>query len=127
MRGREFTMKDAYSFDRDETAALRSYAVVSDKRTPRLDIHTFGLPGAASLNSAIEEHVLSMIEESGGFAGHAAFDPVQTAPVHRWPATAFTPAGSSADSPIAPPRITNFSYSLANLSAIRAAAVGSSE
>src|SRR5690606_3987159 len=25
MRGREFTMKDAYSFDRDETAALASY------------------------------------------------------------------------------------------------------
>lgn len=83
------------------SAALRSYSVVSDKRTPRLDIHTFGLPGAASLNSAIEEHVLSMIEESGGFAGHAAFDPVQTAPVHRWPATAFTPAQTSLDD--APP------------------------
>jgi prolyl-tRNA synthetase len=28
MRGREFTMKDAYSFDRDPTAAARSYAVM---------------------------------------------------------------------------------------------------
>jgi len=28
MRGREFTMKDAYSFDRDKTAALRSYEVM---------------------------------------------------------------------------------------------------
>ena len=30
MRGREFTMKDAYSFDRDETAAKASYAVMAD-------------------------------------------------------------------------------------------------
>jgi prolyl-tRNA synthetase len=28
MRGREFTMKDAYSFDRDEASALRSYEVM---------------------------------------------------------------------------------------------------
>ena len=28
MRGREFTMKDAYSFDRDKAAALRSYEVM---------------------------------------------------------------------------------------------------
>jgi prolyl-tRNA synthetase len=30
MRGREFTMKDAYSFDRDETAARASYVVMAD-------------------------------------------------------------------------------------------------
>lgn len=30
MRGREFTMKDAYSFDRDEEGALRSYQVMYD-------------------------------------------------------------------------------------------------
>ncbi|MCZ2290943.1 MAG: proline--tRNA ligase [Burkholderiales bacterium] len=30
MRGREFTMKDAYSFDRDKAAALRSYQVMFD-------------------------------------------------------------------------------------------------
>ncbi|ANN76692.1 proline--tRNA ligase [Bordetella flabilis] len=30
MRGREFTMKDAYSFDRDEAGALRSYQVMYD-------------------------------------------------------------------------------------------------
>jgi len=30
MRGREFTMKDAYSFDRDEESALRSYQVMYD-------------------------------------------------------------------------------------------------
>ncbi len=30
MRGREFTMKDAYSFDRDETSAKASYAVMAD-------------------------------------------------------------------------------------------------
>ncbi len=30
MRGREFTMKDAYSFDRDKDAALKSYAVMFD-------------------------------------------------------------------------------------------------
>ncbi|MCE2984218.1 MAG: proline--tRNA ligase, partial [Burkholderiales bacterium] len=28
MRGREFTMKDAYSFDRDQDAAMRSYAAM---------------------------------------------------------------------------------------------------
>ncbi|MFE1083138.1 polysaccharide deacetylase family protein [Brevibacterium sediminis] len=79
------------------SAVLRSYALVSDERTPRLDVHTFGLPTAASLNAAIEEHVLSLIDGSGGFADRAAFDPVQTAPVHRWPATAFTPAQTSID------------------------------
>ncbi|MCC7151815.1 MAG: proline--tRNA ligase [Rubrivivax sp.] len=30
MRGREFTMKDAYSFDRDKAAALRSYQAMFD-------------------------------------------------------------------------------------------------
>jgi prolyl-tRNA synthetase len=30
MRGREFTMKDAYSFDRDEAAARASYVVMAD-------------------------------------------------------------------------------------------------
>jgi prolyl-tRNA synthetase len=30
MRGREFTMKDAYSFDRDKTAALKSYQTMFD-------------------------------------------------------------------------------------------------
>lgn len=30
MRGREFTMKDAYSFDRDQTAAKASYQVMAD-------------------------------------------------------------------------------------------------
>ncbi len=30
MRGREFTMKDAYSFDRDDTAAMRSYQAMYD-------------------------------------------------------------------------------------------------
>jgi prolyl-tRNA synthetase len=30
MRGREFTMKDAYSFDRDEASAIRSYERMSD-------------------------------------------------------------------------------------------------
>ena len=30
MRGREFTMKDAYSFDRDEAGARRSYEAMSD-------------------------------------------------------------------------------------------------
>jgi len=30
MRGREFTMKDAYSFDRDKTSALKSYQVMFD-------------------------------------------------------------------------------------------------
>ena len=30
MRGREFTMKDAYSFDRDKEAALKSYQVMYD-------------------------------------------------------------------------------------------------
>ena len=79
------------------SAALRSYAVVAEKRTPRLDIHTFGLPAAASLNSAIEAHVLSTIDEFGGFAGRAAFDPAPTAPVHRWPTTAFAPAQTTLD------------------------------
>ena len=29
MRGREFTMKDAYSFDRDQAAAKASYQVMA--------------------------------------------------------------------------------------------------
>ena len=29
MRGREFIMKDAYSFDRDQTAAKASYQVMA--------------------------------------------------------------------------------------------------
>src|SRR5699024_3595768 len=73
-------------------AAIRSYAVVSEKRSPRLNIHVFGLPGASSLNSAIESRLLDRIEQAHGFDGRAAFAPVQTAPVHRWPTTGFAPA-----------------------------------
>src|SRR5699024_8540193 len=72
-------------------AAIRSYAVVSEKRSPRLNIHVFGLPGASSLNSAIESRLLDRIEQAHGFDGRAAFAPVQTAPVHRWPTTGFAP------------------------------------
>ena len=72
-------------------AAIRSYAVVSEKRSPRLNIHVFGLPGASSLNTAIESRLLDRIEQAHGFDGRAAFAPVQTAPVHRWPTTGFAP------------------------------------
>ncbi|MBC7941808.1 MAG: proline--tRNA ligase [Chitinophagaceae bacterium] len=41
MRGREFTMKDAYSFDRDEASAVRSYELMS--RTYRVIFDRFGL------------------------------------------------------------------------------------
>jgi prolyl-tRNA synthetase len=41
MRGREFTMKDAYSFDRDEAAAVRSYERMSDAY--RVIFDRFGL------------------------------------------------------------------------------------
>ncbi|WP_166971300.1 polysaccharide deacetylase family protein [Brevibacterium atlanticum] len=75
-------------------ASLRSYAVVSQKRRPQLDIHIFGLPGAASLNSAIETRVLEAIDDAGGFDGRAAFEPTATAPSHRWSTTSFTSPGS---------------------------------
>ena len=41
MRAREFTMKDAYSFDRDEASATRSYELMS--RTYRTIFDRFGL------------------------------------------------------------------------------------
>src|SRR5699024_7126208 len=82
-------------------AAIRSYAVVSEKRSPRLNIHVFGLPGASSLNSAIESRLLDRIEQAHGFDGRAAFAPVQTAPVHRWPTTGFTPPGPASSAPAA--------------------------
>jgi prolyl-tRNA synthetase len=41
MRGREFTMKDAYSFDRDEDSAVRSYELM--RRTYRAIFDRFGL------------------------------------------------------------------------------------
>jgi prolyl-tRNA synthetase len=41
MRGREFTMKDAYSFDRDEASAIRSYEGMS--RAYRAIFDRFGL------------------------------------------------------------------------------------
>ncbi|UVI37593.1 polysaccharide deacetylase family protein [Brevibacterium spongiae] len=73
------------------TASMRSYAIVAGKRDPGLNIHVFGLPGAPSLNSAVEARLLAMIEKSGGFGGRAAFSPPQTSPVHRWPTTTFAP------------------------------------
>jgi peptidoglycan/xylan/chitin deacetylase (PgdA/CDA1 family) len=81
------------------SAAIRSYAVVSEKRSPRLNIHVFGLPGASSLNSAIESRLLDRIEHAHGFDGRAAFEPVQTAPVHRWPTTGFTPPVPASSAP----------------------------
>ncbi|WP_181275366.1 polysaccharide deacetylase family protein [Brevibacterium oceani] len=75
-------------------ASLRSYAVVSKKRRPQLDIHIFGLPGASSLNSAIETRVLDAIDDAGGFDGRTAFEPTPTAPAHRWSTTSFTSPSS---------------------------------
>lgn len=80
--------------------AIRSYAVVSSKRSPRLNIHVFGLPGASSLNSAIEAELLNRIEQADGFDGRAAFAPVQTGPDHRWPTTTFTPPVPASSAPI---------------------------
>ena len=45
MRGREFTMKDAYSFDRDQTAAKASYQVMADAYRRIFD--RFGLTSRA--------------------------------------------------------------------------------
>lgn len=72
------------------STSLRSYAVVTKQRRPRLDIHFFGLPGASSLHSAVEKRLLDAIEDAGGFADREAFEPVQTAPAHRWSTTSFT-------------------------------------
>jgi peptidoglycan/xylan/chitin deacetylase (PgdA/CDA1 family) len=79
------------------SSALRSYAVVSKKRSPQLNLHVFGLPGAPSLNHAVESRLLDSIEESGGFDGHAAFEPVQTAPDHRWPTADFMTTSAEPD------------------------------
>lgn len=83
------------------SAALRSNAVVSEKRTPDLRIHFFGLPGADSLNAAVESHVLSTIENTSGFDGHDSFSPPPTLPVHRWPADSFAPRMPDSEAPSA--------------------------
>lgn len=84
-------------------SALRSYAVVDDTSSPRLDVHLFGLPGATSLAAATEKSVLERFRSAGAFAGRQAFSPVLTAPDQRWDAERFLspnlptpPTGSAA-------------------------------
>lgn len=91
--------RDQAAENRDTLAkTLRSYAIVTDAKKPRLDIHMFGIPGAESLNRTVELTVLREIKAAGGFGKHRAFDPVATAPVHRWSSTAFTePRSASAN------------------------------
>src|SRR5699024_3648054 len=51
------------------SAAIRSYGVGSEKMSPRLNLHVFGLPVAPSPSPAIESRLLDRIEHSHGFDG----------------------------------------------------------
>ncbi|WP_436326444.1 polysaccharide deacetylase family protein [Brevibacterium sp. FAM 27836] len=81
------------------TKSMRSYAIIAEKRSPRLNIHVFGVPGAPSLNSAVESRLSTMIENAGGFDGRAEFSPPLTSPVHRWPTATFAPLRTASGEP----------------------------
>lgn len=63
MRGREFTMKDAYSFDRDEAGALKSYDNMFNayKRI----FTALGLKFRAIKHGASANSILAAYSESG--------------------------------------------------------------
>ena len=68
MRGREFTMKDAYSFDRDKDAALRSYGVMFDAYKRIFDRFGLQYRAVAADTGAIggdASHEFQVIAETG--------------------------------------------------------------
>ncbi len=68
MRGREFTMKDAYSFDRDEACAHRSYQVMYEAYTRIFQRMGLGFRAVAADTGAIggsRSHEFQVIADSG--------------------------------------------------------------
>jgi prolyl-tRNA synthetase len=68
MRGREFTMKDAYSFDRDEAGATRSYQVMFDAYKRIFDRFGLEYRAVAADTGAIGgdlSHEFQVIAETG--------------------------------------------------------------
>ncbi|RBP66297.1 peptidoglycan/xylan/chitin deacetylase (PgdA/CDA1 family) [Brevibacterium sanguinis] len=59
---------------------LRTYAIVDEEFAPHVTAHLFGVPGLASLSSAVEAEVLAAIEAAGSFGDRAAYSPVLTDP-----------------------------------------------
>lgn len=94
-QGKENTATAKKNFDA-LSKNIRSYAIVDAKRSPRLNVHLFGLPGANSLSNVTEKTLLRTIGSAGGFGGHKAFSPVLAPPSQRWEPTAFGPATTSA-------------------------------
>jgi len=68
MRGREFTMKDAYSFDRDEAGALKSYDVMFDAYTrifTRLGIAFRSVAADTGAIGGSRSHEFQVIADTG--------------------------------------------------------------
>ncbi len=68
MRGREFTMKDAYSFDRDKASALKSYQVMYDAYCRIFDRFGLTYRAVAADTGAIggdASHEFQVIAETG--------------------------------------------------------------
>jgi prolyl-tRNA synthetase len=68
MRGREFTMKDAYSFDRDQASALKSYQVMFDAYKRIFDRFGLQYRAVASGTGAIggdASHEFQVIADTG--------------------------------------------------------------
>src|SRR5690606_27150584 len=69
MRGREFTMKDAYSFDRDETAAQESYDRMYDaymRIFTRLGLEFRSVGGDTGSLGGSRSRELRVIADTGG-------------------------------------------------------------
>jgi len=68
MRGREFTMKDAYSFDRDEAGALKSYDVMFDAYTrifTRLGVQFRSVAADTGSIGGSRSHEFQVIADTG--------------------------------------------------------------
>jgi len=68
MRGREFTMKDAYSFDRDEAGALASYDVMFDAYTrifTRLGVQFRSVAADTGSIGGSRSHEFQVIADTG--------------------------------------------------------------
>jgi len=103
MRGREFTMKDAYSFDRDKASALKSYQVMFDAYKRIFDRFGLTYRAVAADTGAIggdASHEFQVIADTGEDA--IAYCPTSdyAANVELAEALALTPARGAATRPM---------------------------
>ena len=103
MRGREFTMKDAYSFDRDKASALKSYQVMFDAYKRIFDRFGLTYRAVAADTGAIggdASHEFQVIADTGEDA--IAYCPTSdyAANVELAEALALTPARGAATQPM---------------------------